>query len=110
MSRQVILDILTERNRQDAKWGEQNHPDVHPDLGGRFEPQNRAVYEEGWKALCDKAARSGETNWEYIFQEELAEAMHAQSRGDRAAFREELVQAAAVLVAWIECIDRRNTR
>lgn len=76
----VLMEIASERARQDARWGEQNHDDFV---------------------------------WGAILGEEIGEAYRAilEDRfGDGGNLREELVQAAAVIAAWIECIDRRATR
>lgn len=74
----AISDVMQERVRQDRKWGEQNHP-------------------EGiWLGIL------GEEYGEVA--KEIAE---SQARPlDMSALREELVQTAAVAVAWIEAIDR----
>jgi hypothetical protein len=65
----VIENIRRERERQDGKWGEQNH-----DAG----------------------------KWMLILQEELGEACKSNLEGNRGEFVKELVEAAAVIAAWIE--------
>lgn len=77
-----FLDIQRERTRQIEKWGDQHHDDA-------------------W--------------WCVIEMEELGEVARAiyerAPRWDdesRARLREELVQVAAVAVAWIEDIDSRT--
>lgn len=67
--KQVIELILEERDRQEQKWGEQNHP--------------FAFYQT-------------------IFIEELGEVNRAYLENKRAEFLQELIQAAAVLVAIAE--------
>lgn len=79
---QVFDDVNDERNRQDAKWGEQNHLDVV------------------WNAILMEEV--GEAS-----QEVLTTAFGAAAKG-HGDLREELVQVAAVAVAWIEAIDRRK--
>lgn len=80
----VLVEVLHERGRQKEKWGEQNNSD--------FE-------------------------WTSILSEEVGEAakevndLNFTSVADPAAeerLRAELVQVAAVAVAWVECIDRRS--
>lgn len=104
MSKQAILDVLNERVRQDAKWGEQNHRNygdtVDPD-GQCMDWQARA---EALKRLNAAAAAANDLAWDNILLEEVFEAF---SEHDDMRLREELVQVAAVAVAWIECIDRR---
>lgn len=97
----VVCDVLNERQRQDAKWGEQNHPDGTGDDGwaGVGEIANCA------RNACDHAFATGGGTWRHIAMEEVAEAF---AESDPAKLRVELVQAAAVLVAWVEAIDRRE--
>ena len=76
----AIGSVLWERAVQDRKWGEQNHPDV-------------------W--------------WLAILTEEVVELRRAileDHFGDKAKanIREEAVQCAAVALAMVECIDRRE--
>ncbi len=69
------IDIEDERQRQDEKWGVQNHNDL---------------------------------KWLAILMEEVGEVAKDMLKygGDR----RELVQVAAVAVAWMEAIDRRQTQ
>lgn len=109
----VLAQVAKERARQDAKWGPQNHPDADPVLLGRaggVDGQRLAEELEipsaaRAKFLCRMAGNRGADNWGAILVEELAEAVDAI--GDDAALRAELVQVAAVAVAWVEAIDRR---
>jgi NTP pyrophosphatase (non-canonical NTP hydrolase) len=82
----ILAEVQAERTRQDAKWGEQN--------GHDFE-------------------------WVSIITEEIGEAAQAaneanfqssKTRGDYSHLRVELVQVAAVAVAWIGAIDRRAAK
>lgn len=76
----IVEEILLERMRQDRKWGEQNHSRIE---------------------------------WLGILSEEIGEAakevvdIHFSASGDPTNLRYELVQCAAVIVAWLEC-DKRN--
>lgn len=77
----VLLEVSAERNRQDTKWDEQDH---------------------------------GDFVWGAILGEEVGEAHQAalefefgDSENPNADLRKELIQVAAVAVAWIECLDRR---
>ena len=119
----VLTEIAAERKRQDAKWGEQNHSDTDPVIlwrltaeGGGWRPDMVAqrIAEEheiptGRRArhLCQNAASGGRVTWAHILIEEVAEAVDATVETDPALLRAELVQVAAVAVAWIEAIDRR---
>lgn len=121
---EVLAAVLAERRRQDAKWGEQNHPDAHPDILGRLtdgagewwgEPAEVArrlseYYEipVASRARCNcrhEADHHGPT-WVGIAIEEMAEVLEA-AVSDPATLRAEWVQLAAVAVAAVEAIDRR---
>jgi hypothetical protein len=93
----VIADVLAEREYQYQQWGEQNHPDGT----GRPGDRENADY---MRAIC-KANGPAEDNWRDILAEEIAEAF-AESEPGR--LREELIQCAAVCVAWVEAIDSRT--
>jgi hypothetical protein len=92
----VLAEIASERARQDAKWGEQNHPDGTARQGDDF-------LAEMARAIC-QANGSDRDNWRDILTEEVHE---AYAELDPVRLRAELVQVAAVAVAWVEAIDRR---
>ena len=94
----ILPEIAAERARQDAKWGEQNHPDGTGNAGDA----HVARLAKSW---CDNAAKRGALTYRHILDEEVQEAF---AESDPAKLRAELVQVAAVAVAWIECIDRRS--
>ncbi|MGH3442019.1 MAG: hypothetical protein ACRDUY_08240 [Nitriliruptorales bacterium] len=94
----VAKDVIRERRRQDALWGEQNHPDGTGVRAGRT-PLATWAREE-----TDRAAARGDLTWRHILFEEAAEAF---DEGNPQALREELIQVAAVAHAWVEAIDRR---
>ncbi|MFC1410475.1 hypothetical protein ACEZCY_14545 [Streptacidiphilus sp. N1-12] len=94
----VLVEVATERSRQDLKWGRQNHPDGT----GSVNQQEAAVQARTW---CKSAFGAGYGTWSDVLAEEVAEA-NAESDPER--LRAELVQVAAVAVAWIEAIDRRD--
>ena len=90
--------IARERAAQDARWGEQNHRDG---TGGL----SRAGDAESMRQWTNRQAAEGTLAWIDILEEEVAEAL---AETDPAKLRAELVQVAAVAVAWIEAIDRRE--
>lgn len=78
-TKEVVEDVAIERKRQEEKWGTQHHPP------------------ETWLTILTEEI--GEAAQEVLTQR-FGEA--AKGHGD---LREELVHAAAVIVAWIEDID-----
>ena len=96
----VATQVLSERGRQDVQWDEQNH------ANGTGLP----VYEHAARRYRDQTARnaaSGVLTWRDVLLEEVYEAL---AEADPAKLRTELVQVAAVAVAWIEAIDRRTAQ
>lgn len=111
----VIFEVQDERERQDAKWGEQNHPNG---TGPKTTPMAEIVRGPGnaivhrhyafglafqAKSATDEHAKSGALTYADIFLEEVFEALAEE---DPAKLRAELIQCAAVAVAWVEKIDR----
>ena len=100
----VLAEVVAERVRQQRKWGEQNHPDgTGPGTLGILCLCGRDVGEA--QDLCVRSFREGRGTYAHILWEEVAEALAVS---DAARLREELLQVAAVAVAWVECIDRRR--
>lgn len=105
--------VLDERERQNRKWGEQNHPSFDQVLlnrKGSCTPQRMAEHYEiptptRARFLCETAFNKGEGTWMHILQEEVSELLEADSHEK---LKEELVQIAAVAMAWAECIDRNE--
>lgn len=96
----VLHAVGDERRRQDEKWGEQNPPDGT----GGTQLEDKATLQ---RAKTNRVFRAGQGTWRDILEEEVAEALAERDPG---ALREELVQVAAVAVAWVEAIDRRAGR
>lgn len=102
----VFSEVQAERERQNVKWGEQNHPDG---TGPRMAVPGRLCYEadaaRDARLHCQAAAYRGECTWRDILREEVYEAF---AESDPAALRTELIQVAAVAVQWVQAIDRRE--
>jgi hypothetical protein len=93
-----VADVDAERQRQLAKWGEQQHPD---NTGSTFYAK-RAV---AARRNCQLAADAGMTAWDLVLLEEVYEAL---AESEPKALRAELVQVAAVTAAWIADLDSRT--
>lgn len=109
-SARVLEEVSHERAAQDAKWGEQNHPngtgddrhllcDVALPTYGTLASRARTV--------TDAHARQGNLTYADILMEEVGEGL---AEGDPRRLRAELIQVAAVAVAWVEKIDRDDRR
>lgn len=104
----VLNEVLAERIRQDEKWGEQNWPSFNERIAPAHRPLYYGIIEEGaakWRTEHRFKERAG--SYADIFIEEVAESIEAETEE---LLREELVQVAAVAVAWIEAIDRRKAK
>jgi hypothetical protein len=96
----VLVHVASERKRQDLAFGEQNHRSGTDHKRFKTAAHNaRAEY--------DIAKKEGRLTWTEVLREELYEALEEE---DPAKLRRELVQVAAVAVAWIQCLDRRAER
>lgn len=86
----ILEEIREERNKQDQKWGKQLHCPKGwlMILGEEVGEANKAVLE-----ACN--FESGK----------LVSINREKLQGFKGAYREELVQIAAVAVAMIECLD-----
>lgn len=96
----VLAEIAVERAQQDARWGQQNHPDGT----GYAYMRDRA---EIARRECNTAFANGSGTWRHILREEYREALAATTVEE---LRAELVQVAAVATAWIQAIDRRTPK
>lgn len=103
-----MIEIRAERRKQDAKWGEQNHPDgTGPHVVMAYGDAYAGDHAHRARAVCQSAAVAGRLTWRHILTEEVFEAF---AEDDPTVLRAELIQIAAVAVAWIEAIDRRGQR
>ena len=110
LPRAAIFDqVNTERWRQLEKWGEQSHPDMWEESpqGLAFSRSQFVLFAERYRAVNDYAAEAsdGSLDWAGILLEEIYEALAEE---DPTKLREELIQSAAVITAWIEDIDSRG--
>lgn len=96
----VCREVIQERCRQETKWGEQNHPD------GTGLPMDSLMADIA-KETTDLHAREGTLTYRDILHEEVRE---AYAETDPTKLRTELIQVAAVAVAWVEAIDRRESK
>lgn len=91
-------EVRAERIRQDAKWGEQNHPDG---TGGDIYRHMA----DSQRQLTDLTAKVRTLTWSSVLASEFREAL---AESDPAKLRAELIRVEAVARAWREAIDRRT--
>jgi NTP pyrophosphatase (non-canonical NTP hydrolase) len=99
----VLDEIATERNRQDAKFGAQNHSpaDWIVILGEEYGEVCRAICESRFAMKrADDARKEEAYDGASYHQADYMSFLHSA--------REELVQVAAVAVAMIESLDRNE--
>lgn len=97
----LVLDqVAAERTDQHRKWGEQDHPDG---TGGASFIQ----VAEDIKSQVDQAAAGGILTYRDLLLEEVAEAF---AESDRTKLKAELIQVAAVAVAWVEKLIREEEK
>ena len=89
----ILAEIHEERLRQIKKFGDQSHL---PDGTGGAVREKIAGYA---KDRCDHALRTGKLSYLHILEEEVCEAF---AESDPRALETELIQVAAVALAWVE--------
>lgn len=107
----IIEDVVEELQAQLDKWGIQNHPSVDQVLSKRpcgctserMCEEYEIPTESRAKFLCEMANSRQQLTWSHIAVEELSEVISAP---DDVMRRQELVQLAAVVLNWIDSIDR----
>lgn len=118
-----LAALAAELQRQDLKWGEQNHPS-YPSFKNEQardipyllkvlhnDPARRcwtyvSITEADAKLNCEDDVRNDDVNWAAILHEEIAEAYSADIDSDHHI--EELVQVAAVALQWAASIKRNR--
>ena len=98
----ILAQIARERARAVKRFGAQSELPLAEHGPGKAV---RAVYERleaGAKRICESARAEGKLTWEYIIDEEWAEALAAPTLEQR---REELVQLAGTVLGAIEATD-----
>ncbi len=94
------LGVWRERARQDEKFGEQNLPNGTGSAGW-------GIQSDLAKHNCDRAMKQGLHTWRHVLTEEVYEAF---AETDETKLKAELIQVAAVCKAWIQCIERAESK
>lgn len=106
----IFNEIRTERQKQEAKWGEQNHPILDPILINRNAQRMCEEYEipteSRARQMVEIHAERGDLTYMHILMEEISEAASCGSNTEE--LRKELIQSASILVAMIESLDRNG--
>lgn len=93
----LLEEVAEERESQIEKWGVQKHPDGTGESGS-----NNIAWLR--RHITESKAKSGDLTWRHILDEEVAEAF---AESDEATLAMELIQVAAVALAWVEDIHTR---
>ncbi|MFI5584585.1 hypothetical protein ACIA5G_06105 [Amycolatopsis sp. NPDC051758] len=102
----ILARIAAERARQDALWGEQNHPDgTGPDVEVAGLARRAADAAHTARFTTEMARAEGRLTWLHILREEAYEGF---AEADVADLADELIQVAAVAACWAEAIERRG--
>lgn len=106
----ILGEVRREREKQEEKWGQQNHPILDPMLLDRPARRMCEEYEipteDRARQVVETHAERGTLTYMHILQEEISEAVSCGS--NTVELRKELIQCAAVLVAMIESLDRNG--
>jgi hypothetical protein len=97
---QALMEVRAERDRQDMKWGPQDHAMIF----ARSSTEGFDRLATYWKKENDFRVKEGLLSWDGVLLEEVAEAL---AETDPVKQEQELIQVAAVAVAMVEC-SRRN--
>ena len=92
----LYLFLEAERHRQDKHFGQQDHPNGTGDTWAGCSRDTREACEENFKL--------GLGTWADILLEEVYEAL---AESEPAKLAGELVQCGAVILAWLEAIERQ---
>lgn len=107
----IFKEFMDERVRQDEKFGEQNIPCLDQTLlnrensctAERMCEEYEIPTESRAKQLCETAMQLDSITYAHIASEEFSEVVSAL---DPVTRRKELIQLGAVVLGWIEKIDR----
>lgn len=97
-ARGEVFDAVDhERDRQEAKWGAQSHPNGTS--------ADYVWIADAYKESCEQQTQDGHLTWHDILLEEVFEAMAEE---DPDLLEKELIQAIAVAVNWVEDLRRKR--
>ena len=107
----ACVAVIDERLRQDKKFGVQDHLSVPNFVRGKPNvacAHSKVPVASYMREYNDTLVSFQRLTWGPILVEEVSEALEAAASESPAALRAELVQVAAVAVAWIDCLDRNG--
>ena len=97
--KQVVLQVAEERYRQHELWGEQDLA-IGADFGSESAKAKLARFRQKVKF---REAKGQDPTWHEIITEETLE---VRAETDRAKLKTEAIQVAAVMVQFVEFLDR----
>lgn len=111
MINKMLQQIEAERRRQDAKFGVQAHLSVPNRARGNARTAcdyTKIHSAQSYRDLYETLTGMGTLTWPVILMEEVAEAVESAATGTPNELKDELIQVAAVAVAWLEYLDREG--
>lgn len=100
LTRRILGEVLMERRRQVEQWGDQASL-----RSGTGKSQRLFGWDPHTLVVAARRRVYQRRDWFSILLEEVFEALE---ESDRAKLRAEVVQIAAVAVAWVEKLDRET--
>lgn len=113
---EAMMEVAQERSRQDARWGQQDHPDgTGPETVPLYAATATGIADDDTAEFLRETFQ-GRTRWRFeqiadrkgtwadVLLEEVFEAMAEDSP---VKLVQELTQVAAAAMAWVEAIERR---
>lgn len=105
----LLGKVGQEMQRQQDKWGEQNHPSwLLDDVFMICEEHGIELSTDMAKGLCDERLDASVCSWQDILNEEVLEARDEAINDNQEALKEELIQIAAVALSWVQSIERNT--
>lgn len=108
----VVADVLLERSEMLDRWGDPTYPsvvEISPSGDRELGEIQTGVYglppAREARAATEASRGAGTLTWGRIATQSLADAVAATDEVDR---RAQIVQLAAVALAWVEDLDRRR--
>ncbi len=99
---EILTELLVERERQHEKFGKRNLPETGIELS---DDVNASCFAYDLLASCSEESTAGQPTYRMLLDDDIWEAFE---EAEPSRLRGELVQIGAVVVEWIEALDRKK--